>query len=188
MNSLIPEPIGGVQFRKGPYYADEGDFSTAGAASINYVNALERPLLRLTGGNRFKRMLAGVAPAGVGASPVCRRDGERRRPVGKPRGLPPAQWRPALQPRECRAGLAVTFMGYDAKWTATDQVPARAVGSGIVPRFGTLDASDGGTTHRYTLSAEVGRSWHRECDEILGFAMDYGLDLFSNFTYLLTIL
>jgi outer membrane cobalamin receptor len=38
---LIPELVSGVQFKKGPYYADEGDFSAAGAANINYVNRLD---------------------------------------------------------------------------------------------------------------------------------------------------
>jgi outer membrane receptor protein involved in Fe transport len=45
VNVLIPELVSGVQFKKGPYYADEGDFSTAGAANINYVSFLARPLV-----------------------------------------------------------------------------------------------------------------------------------------------
>jgi hypothetical protein len=48
---LIPELVGGVQFTKGPYFADEGDFSAAGAANINYVNQLERPIVRVSAGN-----------------------------------------------------------------------------------------------------------------------------------------
>ena len=44
---LIPELVSGVQFKKGPYFADEGDFSAAGAANINYVNQLERPIVRV---------------------------------------------------------------------------------------------------------------------------------------------
>ena len=63
VNFLIPELVSGVQFKKGPYYAEEGDFSTAGAANISYVNVLERPLLRVTGGgDRFGRMLAAASP------------------------------------------------------------------------------------------------------------------------------
>jgi hypothetical protein len=34
-NFLIPELVSGVQFRKGTYYAENGDFSTAGSANIN---------------------------------------------------------------------------------------------------------------------------------------------------------
>jgi hypothetical protein len=48
---LIPELVSGVQFKKGPYFADEGDFSAAGAANINYLNQLERPMVRLSAGN-----------------------------------------------------------------------------------------------------------------------------------------
>lgn len=44
LNFLIPELVSGIQFKKGPYFADEGDFSTAGAANISYVSALERPI------------------------------------------------------------------------------------------------------------------------------------------------
>ncbi len=39
-NFLIPELVSGVQFKKGPYYAEEGDFSAAGAVNVNYVNFL----------------------------------------------------------------------------------------------------------------------------------------------------
>lgn len=67
LNFLIPELLSGIQFKKGPYYAEEGDFSTAGAANINYVSFLERPLVRLTaGGDRFRRVLAAASPR-VGA-------------------------------------------------------------------------------------------------------------------------
>jgi hypothetical protein len=63
VNFLIPELVSGIQFKKGPYYVEEGDFSTAGAANINYVSALERPLLRLTtGGDGFGRVVAAVSP------------------------------------------------------------------------------------------------------------------------------
>src|SRR5579885_2294351 len=51
LSFLIPELVSGVQFKKGPYFADEGDFSAAGAANINYVNQLDRPMLRLSGGS-----------------------------------------------------------------------------------------------------------------------------------------
>jgi len=50
LNFLIPELVSGVQFSKGPYFADQGDFATAGAANINYTNTLARPLVRIGGG------------------------------------------------------------------------------------------------------------------------------------------
>jgi hypothetical protein len=51
--------------------------------------------------------------------------------------------------------------------------------------FGTLDPSDGGETHRYTLSADVQQSGPSSTTKVVGYLIDYGLGLFSNFTYLL---
>ena len=63
---LIPELVSGVQFKKGPYFADEGDFSAAGAANINYVNRLERPLFELGGGDHgWRRAIAAASPRGL---------------------------------------------------------------------------------------------------------------------------
>ena len=63
LNFLIPELVSGVQFRKGPYFADEGDFATAGAAHIRYVNALDRPIVRVSGGeDGWGRVLAAASP------------------------------------------------------------------------------------------------------------------------------
>ena len=66
VNFLIPELVSGVQFKKGPYFADEGDFSAAGAANINYVNQLERPMASLSGGNDGWGRLFGAASPRVG--------------------------------------------------------------------------------------------------------------------------
>ena len=63
---LIPELVSGVQFKKGPYFADEGDFSAAGAANINYVNQLERPIVRVSAGNDGWGRLFGAASPRVG--------------------------------------------------------------------------------------------------------------------------
>src|SRR5688572_14779430 len=83
---LIPELVSGVQFKKGPYFADEGDFSAAGAANINYVNVLERPLVRLSAGSDgWGRFLGAASPRVKGgalltALEVNRNDGPWVRP------------------------------------------------------------------------------------------------------------
>ena len=50
LNFLIPELVSGVQFSKGPYFAEQGDFATAGAANINYVNRSTGPSCDVEGG------------------------------------------------------------------------------------------------------------------------------------------
>ena len=62
-NFLIPELVSGVQFKKGPYYAEEGDFSAAGAVNVNYVNFLDRPIVEVSGGGQgWARALAAASP------------------------------------------------------------------------------------------------------------------------------
>src|SRR6185436_2540773 len=63
VNFLIPEIVAGVQFSKGPYFADQGDFATAGAATISYATSLDRPVLTLErGAYGFSRGLVALSP------------------------------------------------------------------------------------------------------------------------------
>jgi len=82
-------------------------------------------------------------------------------------------------------GWALTAMGYHGRWNSTDQVPQRAVTSGLVDRFGAIDPSDGGNTYRYSASADWQRGSGRTLTKITGYGLAYDLDLFSNFTYAL---
>src|SRR4030095_14764869 len=50
LNFLIPELVAGVQYSKGPYYTEQGDFATAGAANISYATVLDRPIATVEGG------------------------------------------------------------------------------------------------------------------------------------------
>jgi hypothetical protein len=187
VNFLIPELVSGVQFKKGPYYAEEGDFSTAGAANINYVSFLARPLVRVTGGgDRFGRVLAAASPrVGSGHLLVALETGHNDGPWENPEGYQRVNGVLRYSRGDTRQGFSITAMGYDAQWTATDQVPSRAIEAGLISRFGTLDRSDGGQTHRYTLSAEMQRSGTSDTTKFVAYAMDYRLGLFSNFTYAL---
>jgi hypothetical protein len=185
VNFLIPELVSGIQFKKGPYYAEEGDFASAGAANINYLSFLERPLVRLTvGGDGFRRVFAAASPrVGAGRLLVGVETGRNDGPWVNPEGYRRLNGVVRYSQGDARQGFAITAMGYDAQWTATDQIPRRAVDAGIIPRFGTLDSSDGGETHRHTLSAEIQRAGASTVTYAIGYVMENGLDLFSNFTY-----
>jgi hypothetical protein len=150
VNFLIPELVSGIQYRKGPYYAEDGDFATAGSANVNYVNSLDAPIVRVSGGAEgWQRALAAGSPKlGDGqlllALEVNHNDG------------------PWLQPDDYRKvngvirysrgtlqnGFTLTGMGYRGSWTSTDQIPARAVEDGSLGRFGSIDPSDRGETSR----------------------------------------
>ncbi len=186
LNFLIPELVSGMQFKKGPYYADEGDFSTAGAATISYVSALERPLNEVTIGDRFRRTLAGVSPrVGAGhllvAFETLRADGPREaaQQYGKLNGVV------RYSEGDARQGSSVTAAAHYGRWTGADQIPQRGLQAGRVSRFGTIDPSTGGGTHRLALSAERQRSTTFAATKMSGYVVHSALDLFSNFTYFL---
>lgn len=184
---LIPELVSGLQFKKGPYFADEGDFSAAGAANINYVNQLERPIVRVSAGNDGWARLFGAASPRVGrgyllgALEVSHNDGPWVRPddYRKLNGVL------RYSRGDNRNGFSVTGMGYWANWYSTDQVPERAVSEELIPRFGLIDASDGGKANRQSLAAEYQRSNGPSSLRATGFVLHNSLNLFSNFTYFL---
>ena len=186
-NFLIPELISGVQFKKGPYYADEGDFSTAGAANINYTNFLEKPIVSLTGGTfGYQRMLAAGSTAfagGVllGGLELSSNNGPWKRPddYHKFNGL--ARFTSGSD----KTAYSITLAAYDGKWNATDQIPDRAFADGLISRFGAIDPSDGGTSHRYSLAGDWQASGENTLTKANAYVIGYGLDLFSNFTYFL---
>jgi outer membrane receptor protein involved in Fe transport len=182
---LIPELVDRMQYRKGPYAADVGDFATAGSASIDYVRKLDRAFADLTvGEDGYRRgLLAGSPAAGGGnllyALEWTANDGPWTLPedLEKLNGL----LRYSQGTRD--NGWSVAAMAYQARWSSTDQVPQRAIDEGIISRFGNLDATDGGKTHRYSLSGDwsqrAGDRWTRAN----AYAMDYSLNLWSNFTF-----
>jgi hypothetical protein len=187
LNFLIPELVSGVQYKKGPYFADEGDFSAAGAANINYVNHLERPQVRVSAGNDGWGRIFGAASPRVGpgfllgAFEANHNDGPWVRPddYRKLNGVV------RYSQGDNRNGFSVTGMGYWADWDATDQVAERAIDSDLIPRFGLLDPSDGGETSRQSVAAEFQRSAGPSSLRATGFALHNSLNLFSNFTYFL---
>ena len=84
-----------------------------------------------------------------------------------------------------RNGFSVTGMGYWADWDATDQVPQRAIDSGLISRFGHLDPTDGGKASRQSVAAEFQHSNGPSSWRATGFLLHNRLNLFSNFTFFL---
>lgn len=186
-NFLIPELVSGVQFRKGPYYAEQGDFSAAGAADIHYVSWLDRPLVSLSGGTHGWGRLFGAASPEIGgghllAALELNRNGG---PWDRPDDYERVNGVVRYSRGDSRNGFSLTGMGYNADWASTDQVPQRAIDSGLISRFGNLDPSDGGRSFRYTVAGDVHRSGVKQSTRATAYVVSYGMNLFQNFTYFL---
>jgi len=187
VNFLIPELISGVQFEKGPYYAQQGDFSAAGAAAISYANALDRTIVRVGGGQEgADRFLVASSPRVGGGNLLVAFEGNHNDgPWVRPDRYRRLNGVIRYSQGNAQNGLSITGMGYDGRWNSTDQVPERAIASGLVPRFGAIDPTDGGATHRYSGSFEWQRTRGDAATNVTAYAIGYKLDLFSDFTYFL---
>jgi hypothetical protein len=187
LNFLIPELVSGVQFRKGPYFAPDGDFAAAGSAAINYANVLPHAIASVSAGeDGWGRLLLAASPSVgrgtmLGALELNRNDG--------PWVLPDDYRKVNAVLRYSRGdsqnAFSLTALGYRSTWTSTDQVPVRAIADGRITRFGHIDASDGGRTARYSLVADGQRSSPAALTRATAFVSRYELNLFSNFTYAL---
>ena len=188
LNFLIPELVGGVQYRKGTYSVEDGDFSSAGSAHISYRNTVPAPLASLTlGEDGYRRAFVAMSPhlpsgTALGSIEVIHNDGPWVHPddYRKINGLA------RYDNGDPAFGTSVVAMGYDGRWNSTDQVPERAVTSGQVSRFGAIDPTDGGQSYRYALSTEFHDVQPGSITRASAYIVDYELDLFSDFTYFLT--
>jgi TonB dependent receptor/TonB-dependent Receptor Plug Domain len=186
LNFLIPELVSDLHFKKGPYYADEGDFATAGAVRMDLVNDLPASATLGLGQDGYRRgLLLGSTPLGSGtllaAGDIYHNDGPFTYPDDYNR------LNGALRYHVGTAAdfYTVTAMAYSGRWNSTDQVPERAIDEDIIGRFGSLNPSDGGVTSRSSLS--FNRVRHSDSDQIefSAYVIRYKLDLWSTFTYYL---
>jgi outer membrane receptor protein involved in Fe transport len=186
-NFLIPELVSGIQYKKGPYYADEGDFSAAGAVNVNYVNVLDKPVVELSaGGDGYRRgLFAGSFGLGrgtlLGAIELYHNDGPWTSPDDYRKINAVLRWSRG----EKENGFSVTGVAYQGRWNSSDQIAQRGIDAGLYGRFDAIDLTDGGKSYRYSLSADWQRTGENMQTRVQAFVMDYSLDLWNNFTYFL---
>ena len=185
-NFLIPEIVRSLAYRKGPYFAEYGDFASAGAIDLDIVDRLPKNFAQLEIGSFGHRRAVGAASVPTGLDGVVLAavglvhiDGPWERPDDLKKLNAVLRWSRGTIDN----GFAVTGMAYKGSWFATDQVPARAVDSGLISRFGTLDPTDGGETERFSLSGRWSRKTEHGQTRVSAYAVRSSLDLFNNFTY-----
>ncbi len=201
LHFLIPEAIERLDIRKGPYFADLGDFDTAGAVNLVTRSKFEHssvsamagvfPTLsgqRTDGTARWfsgYRMLGIAAPGGdlspyfaaevygTGGPFLHSENLERYNLFAKAT----AQLSPSSQ-------FSLLAMAYSSSWHGSGQIPARAVDSGAIDRFGAIDPSEGGVAQRQQVIASlVTRPDARSKFSATLSAIHSDLALFSDFTF-----
>jgi len=200
VNFMIPELVDRINYRKGPYFAENGDFSSAGSADILYRKSLDNKIADLPFGsyNYGRLLLAGSTrltqsaqqpdevssllhsgPILLGAVELQHTNG----PWNIPEGLHKTNALVRLSDGTNAGGWSVDGGYYNASWNATDQVPLALIQSGQLGLYSGLSPSDGGKTGRDVLSGE----WHNANEagytKVSTYLQHSHLQLWSDFTF-----
>ncbi len=190
LHFVIPETVNKIDFGKGSYYEDKGNFTTAGYVDFQTKKKLDNSLIKMEAGQfdtyrllgMFKLVESSKHNAYV-ATEYLSTDGYFESPQNFHRTNLFGKYAGRLTSTDY---LEVSGSYFDSKWDASGQIPQRAVDSGLITRFGAIDDTEGGTTSRSNLMAK-----HRK---IIGenasitssvYLSHYDFELYSNFTFLL---
>jgi hypothetical protein len=188
LNFLIPELVQELDYRKGTYYADVGDFSSAGSARFALADELPRGLVEADAGEHGYRraLLADSVALGAGALLYA---AERQTADGPWRDIDEDVRRSNLVLRYSvgagRGRAHVSAMHYDNAWNSPDQIPQRAVAQGLIDALGSLDTTLGGEARRSSLSGGWRGAAFGGSFDASAYAIEHELALWSNFTYFL---
>ena len=187
VNFVIPELVGRLDYKKGPYSARSGDFSSAGSAEIGYASRLVKDVGSLTlGEDGFARALVAGSPDLAGGTLLYALEGMRNDgPWTRPDDYRKANGVLRYSRGYANNGWSVTAMAYRGRWNATDQIPLRAVQNASLGRFDAIDATDGGSARRYSLSGVWRQTGADSASKLSAYVIRNQLALFSNFTYFL---
>ena len=186
MNTVIPELVERVDFQKGPYSAEVGNYGSAGNAHLTFFKTLPENFFKVEGGPEgFGRFVFGRSQKlGSGnllyGGEAYHDDGPWTHPDNyyKFNGLL------SYSQGGDADGFSITARGYRGTWHSSDQIAENAMP--LVGFFGTLNPTGGGNSQRYSLQTE----WHRRgassATQVMAYGFYYDLDLFSDFTYYLT--
>jgi hypothetical protein len=191
---IIPETIEQAVFNKGPYDIQKGDFATAGYLDFSTIRTLKHNVVKLEGGQfqTFRALamfdlLGNSAPGKkafwYAASEFNYSNGYFENPQHFKRFNFFTKYTCDLSDRQM---LTVTLSTLRSQWRASGQIPERAIDSGLVTYYGTLDPNEGGNTSRTNVNVQVRTALPNGGvlkNQI--YYTKYTFDLHSNFTFFL---
>jgi hypothetical protein len=185
LNFLMPETVNALDIRKGPFFADVGDFGNAGSLAIGLKDTVQQRTVGLTTGSFGYERLYGIGStmAGEGNLLVAGEVVGYNGPWVNPDDVRKFSGTMRYSQGTATDGFSATAMAYSNTWNSSDQVPLRAIASGMIPLYGELDPSDGGDTTRFSLSARVAQSDDAGSWKANAYLIMYTLDLYNNFDW-----
>jgi outer membrane receptor protein involved in Fe transport len=192
LHFLIPETIGKIDFNKGPYYTQQGDFTTAGYADFNTRNALEKSTIKLETGRFDTYRAVGLIDLlgqnnsnqnAYFASELLFTNGPFESPQNFSRVNLMGKYNGLIGKDRV---LTISLSTFTSKWEASGQIPERAVKSGLITRFGALDDNEGGNTSRTNANIKLLKTFNNgDWLKNQFYYVHNQFQLFSNFTFFL---
>lgn len=191
LHFIIPETIENIDFGKGPYYTDIGNFNTAGYVNFKTKDKLEQSSIGLDLGMFDTGRLVGLFnlldnranESAYIAAEYQQSDG----PVESPQNFNRLNLLGKYHVQTDEGGLlSLTVSRLQSKWDASGQIPQRLVDDGTITRFGSVDDTEGGNTSRTNIGINHSKTLS---DDLFiktnAFYSQYEFELFSNFTFFL---
>lgn len=191
LHFVIPELIEKIDFDKGPYFADKGNFATAGYVDFQTRSKLDRNFVKaeagqfgtlrgvvgvdLLKGSKNNNLLIGGEFYGTNGYFEHPQDFERWNGLLKYSGKVAEN-----------SFLSASFTAMSSEWNASGQIPDRAVEGGSIGWFGAIDPNEGGKTSRYNLGINL-KSYLSNGGTLTSqfYFSKYLFELYSNFTFFL---
>jgi outer membrane receptor protein involved in Fe transport len=188
LNWLMPETVNSLDIRKGPYFADIGDFANAGTLAINLRDSVDQKIVEATTGSfGYERLFTmGSTKLDGGSLLYAGEVNTYNGPWATPDDMHKLSGLLRYSQGTATDGFSASAMAYSNTWNSTDQVPLRAITSGLIGLYGELDPTDGGDTSRFSLSARLAQSDDNGLWKANAYLVKYELDLFNDYTWYLT--
>ena len=190
LHFIIPETVNNIDFGKGPYYTDQGNFNTAGYVDFETKKRLESSQVKLELGQFNSSRILGMfnlmnddSKSAYLASEYILTDGPFESPQNFSRINLFGKFAGQISESE---NIALSASYFTSSWDASGQIPVRAVEDGTITRFGAIDDTEGGNTGRTNLLLK----YDKYLDEqsfiaTTAFFSSYDFELYSNFTFFL---
>lgn len=190
LHFVIPETIDKIDFNKGPYYENKGNFTTAGYVDFMTKQKLDNSSIKLEAGQFDTYRMLGMLNLvkndqhnAYVATEFLSTNGYFESPQNFNRMNLFGKYTGRINNQD---KLGITLAHFNSKWDASGQVPQRAVDSGLISRFGAIDDTEGGTTSRSNLLVTYDKIMDENAfvkNKV--YVSQYDFELYSNFTFFL---
>jgi outer membrane receptor for Fe3+-dicitrate len=191
LHFLIPETVNKIDFGKGPYYGNQGDFNTAGYVDFSTKDYLKESSINFTMGQFDSMRTLGMFNLlentknqnAYVAVEYLATDGPFESPQNFNRLNLFGKY-VTYSPNNDK--LAISASHFTSRWDASGQIPQREVDNGNITRFGAIDDTEGGETERTNLNVEYTKVIDNATNlKTNAYYSHYAFELYSNFTFFL---